>query len=37
MAGPLAEVWTALRAFEDTTLTEITLAHIASGSLPPLS
>ncbi|GII87990.1 Rrf2 family transcriptional regulator [Sphaerisporangium siamense] len=37
VAGPLAEVWTALRAFENTTLTEITLAHIASGSLPPLS
>jgi Rrf2 family protein len=37
VAGPLADVWTALRAFENTTLTEITLAHIASGSLPPLS
>ncbi|WP_067173938.1 RrF2 family transcriptional regulator [Microtetraspora niveoalba] len=36
VAGPLAGVWTALREFEQTTLTEITLAHIASGSLPPL-
>jgi Rrf2 family protein len=33
-AGPLADVWTALRAFEDRTLSEITLAHIASGTLP---
>ncbi|GAA3789375.1 Rrf2 family transcriptional regulator [Sphaerisporangium flaviroseum] len=37
VAKPLADVWTALRTFEDTTLTEITLAHIATGSLPPLS
>ncbi|WP_214411482.1 RrF2 family transcriptional regulator [Sphaerisporangium fuscum] len=37
VAGPLADVWSALRAFENETLTEITLAHIASGSLPPLS
>jgi Rrf2 family protein len=36
VAQPLAEVWTALREREHTTLTEITLAHIASGSLPPL-
>ncbi|WP_433220221.1 RrF2 family transcriptional regulator [Microtetraspora malaysiensis] len=36
VAGPLAGVWTALREYEHTTLTEITLAHIASGSLPPL-
>ncbi|MCC5581958.1 Rrf2 family transcriptional regulator [Microtetraspora sp. AC03309] len=36
VAGPLAGVWTALREHERTTLTEITLAHIASGSLPPL-
>jgi Rrf2 family protein len=36
VAGPLAEVWTALREYEHSTLTEVTLAHIASGSLPPI-
>ncbi|MBO3750204.1 Rrf2 family transcriptional regulator [Streptosporangiaceae bacterium NEAU-GS5] len=35
-AKPLGDVWTALRKQEQTTLTEITLAHIATGSLPPL-
>jgi Rrf2 family protein len=37
VAQPLSEVWSALRAFENTTLNEITLAHIAGRSLPPLS
>ncbi|GLW25703.1 MULTISPECIES: RrF2 family transcriptional regulator [Microbispora] len=36
VAGPLADVWTALRDHEQATLTEVTLAHIAAGSLPPL-
>ena len=34
VAGPLADVWSALRAHEETLLTEITLAHIAKDSLP---
>ncbi|GAA4569764.1 RrF2 family transcriptional regulator [Planotetraspora kaengkrachanensis] len=36
VAEPLADVWVALREYEQSTLSEITLAHIASGSLPPL-
>ncbi|GGO29535.1 hypothetical protein GCM10010116_59230 [Microbispora rosea subsp. aerata] len=36
VAEPLADVWTALRHHEQATLTEVTLAHIASGTLPPL-
>lgn len=36
VAGPLADVWTALREHEQATLAEVTLAHIATGSLPPL-
>ncbi|WP_169983675.1 MULTISPECIES: Rrf2 family transcriptional regulator [unclassified Microbispora] len=36
VAEPLGDVWTALRDHEQATLTEVTLAHIATGSLPPL-
>ncbi|WP_432867983.1 RrF2 family transcriptional regulator [Microbispora rosea] len=36
VAEPLGHVWTALRDHEHATLTEVTLAHIATGSLPPL-
>ncbi|WP_336209393.1 RrF2 family transcriptional regulator [Nonomuraea sp. LPB2021202275-12-8] len=34
VARPLAEVWSALRDHEETLLSEITLAHVARGSLP---
>ncbi|WP_113702782.1 RrF2 family transcriptional regulator [Nonomuraea lactucae] len=37
VAGPLAEVWSALRDHEETLLAEITLAHVARGSLPETS
>ncbi|MBX6384100.1 MAG: Rrf2 family transcriptional regulator [Microbispora sp.] len=36
VAEPLGDVWTALRDHEQATLSEVTLAHIATGSLPPL-
>ncbi|MEV4461635.1 RrF2 family transcriptional regulator [Microbispora sp. NPDC004025] len=36
VAAPLGYVWTALRDHEQATLTEVTLAHIATGALPPL-
>ncbi|GII95618.1 RrF2 family transcriptional regulator [Sinosporangium siamense] len=35
VARPLADVWSALREHEETLLTEITLAHIAAGTVPP--
>ncbi|GAA2300501.1 hypothetical protein GCM10010149_56970 [Nonomuraea roseoviolacea subsp. roseoviolacea] len=35
VARPLADVWSALRDHEETLLSEITLAHVAEGTLPP--
>ncbi|MEV7008485.1 Rrf2 family transcriptional regulator [Streptosporangium sp. NPDC051022] len=34
VAGPLADVWSALREYEKTLLSEITLAHITKNALP---